>query len=131
MRTGVAPAGYRHLSGRQSSKRNRVVRRAIAASQTNAIYHSNPGELRSQTGDLADARAAVETAIALKPREAVHYLNLADLKAFAEGDAHLAAMEGWRGRSLRSQPSRKSNSISRWPRPRARARGMRRRAERL
>jgi tetratricopeptide (TPR) repeat protein len=71
-----------------------LVRRAIAANQTNAIYHSNLGELCRQTGNLADARAAFETAIALKPREAVYYLNLADLMTFAEGDAHLAAMEG-------------------------------------
>jgi len=71
-----------------------LVRRAIAANGTTAIYHSNLGEMCRQAGHFAEARTAFETAIALKPREAVHYLSLADLMTFAEGDAHLAAMEG-------------------------------------
>jgi sulfotransferase family protein/tetratricopeptide repeat protein len=70
-----------------------LVRRAIAANGTTAIYHSNLGEMCRQTGHFAEARAAFETAIVLKPREALHYLSLADLMTFAEGDAHLAAME--------------------------------------
>jgi tetratricopeptide (TPR) repeat protein len=81
-----------------------LMRSAIAADGTNALYRSNLGELYRQTGDLAEARAAYETAIALKPREAVHHLSLADLKNFAEGDAHLAAMEGL-ARELASLPA--------------------------
>jgi tetratricopeptide (TPR) repeat protein len=70
-----------------------LMRRAIAADATNAIYYSNLGEMCRQAGDLDDARAAFNKAIALKPREPVYYLNIVDLKTFTEGDAHLAAME--------------------------------------
>jgi len=69
------------------------LRRAIAADRTNALYHSNLGEMCRQAGSIDDARTAFETAISLKPCEAAYYLNLIDLKTFAEGDAHLEAME--------------------------------------
>jgi len=71
-----------------------LVRRAIAVDGTNAIYHSNLGEMCRQAGYIDDGCRAFEKAIALQPGEVAYYGSLVQLKTFSEGDAHLAAMEG-------------------------------------
>ena len=70
-----------------------LFRRAIALKPELSDAHNNIGNILKENGELAAARAAYERAIEIGPREVAYYVNLADLKKFAEGDAHLAAME--------------------------------------
>jgi tetratricopeptide (TPR) repeat protein len=70
-----------------------LIRRAIGADGANERYHRALGGMCRLVGQLDEALTAFDTAIALNPREAANYFNLCDLKTFAPGDPHLAAME--------------------------------------
>jgi len=67
--------------------------RALALKPDFAEAHNNLGTAFKDQGKLTAAVARYEQALALKPDYAAVYLNLADMKKFALGDPHLAAME--------------------------------------
>jgi tetratricopeptide (TPR) repeat protein len=67
--------------------------RALALKPDLADTHNNIGTILKENGKLVEAREEFVRAIELDPREPAYYFNLADAKKFAEGDAHLAAME--------------------------------------
>jgi len=67
--------------------------RALALKPNFAEAHNNLGTAFKDQGKLTAAAARYEQALALKPDYAAVYLNLADMKKFALGDPHLAAME--------------------------------------
>jgi tetratricopeptide (TPR) repeat protein len=56
------------------------------------VHHSLGNALRA-IGRLAQSRAALERAVAVAPMRADFYRSLAEIKQFAAGDPHLAAME--------------------------------------
>lgn len=55
--------------------------------------HHNCGEALLEIGRIAEAEARFETAIALAPNRSLYYRSLAEIRRFAPGDPHLAAME--------------------------------------
>jgi tetratricopeptide (TPR) repeat protein len=67
--------------------------RALELKPDLADTHNSIGNILKEDGKLAAARAEYERAVELDPRETAYYFNLADSKKFAEGDAHLVAME--------------------------------------
>jgi tetratricopeptide (TPR) repeat protein len=54
----------------------------------------NIANIHKEAGRLREAREGFVRAIEADPREGMYYLNLSEVKTFAEGDTHLAAMEG-------------------------------------
>ncbi len=67
--------------------------KAIALKPSLATAYNNKGNALTELGQLDEARSAFLKAIDTDPLSAGAYRNLADLKKFAPGDPHLAAME--------------------------------------
>jgi Flp pilus assembly protein TadD len=68
-------------------------RRAVVLKPNYAEAHNNLGVISKDLGRLADARTALEQAIQFAPRNALYFLNLADVRQFGAADPYLAAME--------------------------------------
>jgi tetratricopeptide (TPR) repeat protein len=68
-------------------------RRALALDPNAAEIHASLGNALKTLGRIAQSREAFETAIALAPGRARIYHHLSEVKRFAPGDAHAAAME--------------------------------------
>ncbi len=78
-------------------------RRAIALKPNFAEAYNNLGALLKHHGRLAEARRVVEHVLQLLPRNALHFLNLSDVRHFSAGDHHLTAMEEF-ARNIASLP---------------------------
>jgi Flp pilus assembly protein TadD len=76
-----------------------LFRRAVGLKPDLADAHNNIGNILKENGQLAAASEAYERAVELEPHQEAYYVNLADSKTFAPGDAHLAAMERLLGAS--------------------------------
>ena len=68
-------------------------RQAVALEPDLAGAHNNLSLALKEAGRLAEAGHAAEEAIRLAPRRAAYYANLAEVRAFAENDPHVAAVE--------------------------------------
>ncbi len=68
-------------------------RKALAIKPDYAEAHNNLGVAFKMLGRAEEARRAFETAIQLAPRRVLFYAGLAEMRRFAEGDRHLAAMK--------------------------------------
>lgn len=68
-------------------------RRAIALKPDFAEAHNNLGAILKTIGRFAEARVVVEQAVQLVPQNALHFLNLTDVRQFSVGDPYLASME--------------------------------------
>lgn len=68
-------------------------RRAIALNPGFAEAYNNLGLILKIRGRLAEAREAIDQAIRLSPATTSYYDNLGEIKSFAAGDPHIAAME--------------------------------------
>ena len=68
-------------------------RRAIALNPKFAGAYNDLGIALKHLGRLTEARQAVEQAIHLAPQNALHFLNLGEVRSFSPGDPYLAAME--------------------------------------
>jgi tetratricopeptide (TPR) repeat protein len=67
--------------------------RALALKPDLADAYNNMGNVLKELGQLREAEEAYLEAARLDPSVTGVYVNLADIKKFAPGDAHLAAME--------------------------------------
>jgi tetratricopeptide (TPR) repeat protein len=67
--------------------------KALAVSPNDPEAMNDKGRLLHILGRLDEARALVEQVIAIDPDKPSYYMELAEMKRFAPGDAHLAAME--------------------------------------
>ena len=67
--------------------------RALSLKPDYAEACNNRGNALKELGRLDEAREAYRQALALDPNLSGIYFNLADLKTFAPGDPHIAAME--------------------------------------
>lgn len=70
-----------------------VLDHAIGLKPDFAEAHHNAGLTLKHAGRLAAARQFIEHAITLAPQNTAFFLSLGELKSFAAGDGHLAAME--------------------------------------
>jgi tetratricopeptide (TPR) repeat protein len=81
-----------HMLGR-SEEAIQHYRRALGIDRTNLEAHSRLGEALLALGRLEESRLAFERVVALAPRRAGCYWNLANSKRFTEDDLHLADMK--------------------------------------
>jgi Flp pilus assembly protein TadD len=78
-------------------------RRATVLKPNFAEAHNNLGAVLKHLGRLADARRVAEQAVHLVPQNALHFLNLSDVRHFSADDPYLAAMEMF-SRNINSLP---------------------------
>ena len=101
-----------NLMGRAAYERGELgealahFRRALALKPDLADALNNMGNVLKELGKLAQAHEAYCKALRLEPDMTGAYVNLADAKTFAPGDAHLAAMESLVAKSKLSQRDR-------------------------
>jgi len=94
-----------NLMGRVAFERGNLTealayyRRALALRPDHADAYNNMGNALKDLGKLQDAQGAYLEALRLDPSVTNVYVNLADLKTFAPGDPHLAAMQSLAGMS--------------------------------
>lgn len=68
--------------------------RALAVSPDDVNAHTNRGNALKELGRLAEAEQAYLAALDIDPEVCAAWFNLADMKTFAAGDPHIAAMQG-------------------------------------
>ena len=68
-------------------------RRALSLKPEFADLYNNMGSLLKELGQFQEAQSAYLEVLRLDPNSTAAYVNLADVKTFKPGDAHLAAME--------------------------------------
>ncbi|HVC61179.1 MAG TPA: tetratricopeptide repeat protein [Acetobacteraceae bacterium] len=95
-------SGYGHAHSNLDSTLREAGREAEAAARFRsadaslvdvAEAHFNMGVLSAELGRVDAARQALEMAVDLKPKHALYYHALSDIKRFAAGDRHLAGIE--------------------------------------
>lgn len=85
-------------------------RRAIALKPNFAEAYNNLGALLKHRGCLAEAHRVAEQAVDLAPRNALHFLNLSDVRTFSPGDPYLTAMEAF-ARNVAALPVRQQTEL--------------------
>ena len=70
-------------------------RRAIALKSDFAAAHNSLSAMLKILGRLDEAHNVAEQAVSLAPPNALHFLNLSDVRRFTAGDPYLAAMEDY------------------------------------
>ena len=68
-------------------------RRAIALNPDCAAAHNNLGVMLKESGRLPEAVRAAERAVALAPREPSYFGTLGEVRRYAAGDPHMAALK--------------------------------------
>jgi tetratricopeptide (TPR) repeat protein len=85
-----------HMLG-NSDEAIAVHRSVLASDPGNVEAHAKIGQALLAVGRLDEANVALEKAVALAPRRAGHYWNLANARRFTVDDPHLAAMQALTG----------------------------------
>jgi len=68
-------------------------RRAIALKPSFAEASNNLAAMLKHCGRFAEARLVLQHALQVSPRNALHFLNLSEVRHFSAGDPHLRVME--------------------------------------